>query len=216
VGAEQSRTSSPNDEAVFSSGRSISFSQDLVNHLEDINVSSPETSAHRQGTLDAHIRARISAELERLQAEEQNVRQQIEAALERENLDRETALATADSDSDSELDPNSDSGSSSEDTVVERTTNVEGEAVIVESQTTTKNLASSIALQAELEQVQRKVERFQKRRQLEEYPDVRDARDAVIQCYQMNASRPLDCIDSVERFKQSVAQVERAFVDSLR
>lgn len=31
-----------------------------------------------------------------------------------------------------------------------------------------------------------------------------------------NASTPLDCVESVDRFKQSVAQVERAFVDSLR
>jgi altered-inheritance-of-mitochondria protein 13 len=158
------------------------FSQDLVNHLEDTNVSSPETSSHRQATLDSHIRARIAAELERLQAEEQNVRQQIETALERENLDRETALATSDSDSESdsqvESDPNSNSGSGSESddavTVVEKTTTT----------TTKKNLASSVALQAELEQVQQKVERFQKRRQLDEYPGVRDARDAVLQCYQ--------------------------------
>jgi altered-inheritance-of-mitochondria protein 13 len=142
------------------------FSQDLVNHLEDTNVSSPETSTHRQGTLDAHIQARIAAELERLQAEEQSVREQIEAALERENLDRETALAT---------DSNSEPESESESAVAK----VE-EGEVVEK----RNLASSVALQAELEEVQRKVERFQKRRQLEGYPDVREARDALLQCYQ--------------------------------
>ena len=139
----------------------------MVNHLEDTNVSSPETTTHRQGTLDSHIRARIAAELERLQAEEQNVREQIEAALERENLDRETVLATSDS--------NSDSDSV---VVLDKTDDDEGE------EGKKKNLASSAALQDELEQVQRKVERFEKRRQLEEYPDVRDARDAVLQCYQ--------------------------------
>lgn len=136
----------------------------MVNHLEDTNVSSPETSAHRQGTLDAHIQARIAAELERLRAEEQTVREQIEAALERENLDRETALAT---DSESEGDPEA---------TTEGGEGGEGGG--------NRNLASSVALQAELEEVQRKVERFQKRRQLDEYPDVRDARDAVLQCYQ--------------------------------
>ena len=142
----------------------------MVNHLEDTNVSSPETTTHRQGTLDSHIRARIAAELERLQAEEQNVREQIEAALERENLDRETVLATSDSNS------HSDSDSV---VVLDKTDDDEGGDVGKK-----KNLASSAALQDELEQVQRKVERFEKRRQLEEYPDVRDARDAVLQCYQ--------------------------------
>jgi len=167
-----------------------------VNHLEDKNVTSTETSSHRQGTLDAHIRARIAAELERLQAEGHSVREQIEAALERENLDRETALATSDSDSEVAIAEDSRDGG--------------GEVVVK------KNLASSVALQAELEEVQRKVERFQKRRQLDEYPEVRDARDAVLQCYESNASRPLDCVNSVEQFKQSVSQLERAFVDSLR
>ncbi|KAF8321777.1 hypothetical protein DL93DRAFT_2210044 [Clavulina sp. PMI_390] len=193
MGAQQS-TSGSDDERVFSSSRPISFSQDLVNHLEDVNVSSPETSAHRQGTLDAHVRARIAAELERLQAEEQSVREQIEAALERENLDRETALAKG-GEADGEAEQ-----------VVE---SADGE---VEA----KNLASSVALQSELEEVQRKVERFHQRRQLDEYPEVRDAKEAVIQCYQSNPTRPLDCVDSVDRFKRSVAQVEKAFVDSLR
>lgn len=191
----------------------------MVNHLEDVNVSSPETSPHRQGTLDAHVRSRISAELERLQAEEQSVREQIEQALERENLDRETALATSSSDDDGKV------------------------AELTEGGEETKNLASSVALQSELEEVQRKVERFQTRRQLGEYPEVQEAREAVIQCYQLrtvsslfcgnrrmcklttghfssscrsNPSTPLDCVESVDRFKQSVAQVERAFVDSLR
>lgn len=127
-----------------------------MNHLEDANVTSTEPSAHRQGTLDAHVRERIAAELERLQAEEQTVREQIEQALERENLDRETALAKKGGE--------------------------DGEVAAVEGEE--KNLASSVALQAELEEVQRKAERFHQRRQLDEYPEVKVAREAVIQCYQ--------------------------------
>lgn len=63
-----------------------------MNHLEDKNAS-PETSPERQSTLDAHIRARLRNELEHLRKEEDDVRAQIENALEKENLDRERTMA---------------------------------------------------------------------------------------------------------------------------
>ncbi|KAJ7285571.1 hypothetical protein C8J57DRAFT_981622, partial [Mycena rebaudengoi] len=68
------------------------FSQDLVDNLAD-NAVSTTPSAERQNSLDAHIQARIQAELKQLRAEEQDVRDQIQAALEKENLDRERAMA---------------------------------------------------------------------------------------------------------------------------
>lgn len=49
-----------------------------------------------------------------------------------------------------------------------------------------RNLASSVALQDELDNVQKKVERFHKRRELEDYPEVKDARQAVLSCYQLS------------------------------
>ena len=73
-----------------------------MNHLED-NLASPTPSADRQETLDAHIRARIQAELERLLAEEEQVRNQIEAALEKENLDKETSISERSGDENSEV-----------------------------------------------------------------------------------------------------------------
>jgi MICOS complex subunit MIC19 len=124
-----------------------------VNHLED-NLSSPGTTPERQNTLDSHVRARIQAELARLQTEEAQVRAQIEAALERENLDREKALS-----GDGESDGNGDN-------------------------VTSGNVSSSALLQGDLEEVQKKAERFQARRQLDDHPEVKQARDAVLQCYQ--------------------------------
>lgn len=62
----------------------------MIDHLQE-SVGSPGTSPDRQSTLDAHIRARINAELGRLREEEKLVREQIEAALEKENLSRERA-----------------------------------------------------------------------------------------------------------------------------
>jgi len=63
-----------------------------VNRLSD-QLESRETAPERQSIIDAHIRARIHDELEHLKKEEEIVRQEIERALERENLDREKAMA---------------------------------------------------------------------------------------------------------------------------
>jgi MICOS complex subunit MIC19 len=47
----------------------------------------------RQSSIDAHIRSRIQVELEHLRKEEEHVRREIESTLEKENLDRERAMA---------------------------------------------------------------------------------------------------------------------------
>lgn len=60
----------------------------MIDYLQE-KTGSQGTSPERQSTLDAHIRARIDAELGRLREEEKLVREQIEAALEKENLSRE-------------------------------------------------------------------------------------------------------------------------------
>ena len=62
----------------------------MIDHLQE-SAGSTGTSPERQSTLDAHIRARINAELGRLREEEKVVREQIEAALEKENITKETA-----------------------------------------------------------------------------------------------------------------------------
>ncbi|KAG9003930.1 hypothetical protein FRB94_002775 [Tulasnella sp. JGI-2019a] len=90
MGAGHSKSSETTSH-VFTNDAPIQFSQDLVNHLSD-NLASPQTDPARQSTLDAHVRSRIQAELTRLQAEESQVRQEIEQALEKENLDREVNL----------------------------------------------------------------------------------------------------------------------------
>ncbi|KDQ59391.1 hypothetical protein JAAARDRAFT_205450 [Jaapia argillacea MUCL 33604] len=79
------------EEKVFYNETPIQFSQDVVNHLSD-NLAAPETTPERQSTLDAHVRSRIQAELGRLREEEEHVRQEIERALEKENLDRERSM----------------------------------------------------------------------------------------------------------------------------
>ncbi|EAU88283.2 hypothetical protein CC1G_11761 [Coprinopsis cinerea okayama7 len=97
MGAAQS-TSQP-EEKVFHNEVPIQFSPDVVNQLSD-NLESVDTPPQRQSLIDAHIRARIQGELEALKREEEDVRQQIEAALEKENLDRERSMAGESSSSD--------------------------------------------------------------------------------------------------------------------
>jgi altered-inheritance-of-mitochondria protein 13 len=63
-------------------------------------MESTQTSPERQSILDAHIKARIRDELEHLKGEEEHVRQEIERALQRENLDREKSMAGEASDGD--------------------------------------------------------------------------------------------------------------------
>lgn len=73
------------------------FSESLINHLSATSLpssggqsgSGSGVSSSRQQTLDSHIQSRIQSELARLREQEQSVRQEIERALEKENLDRE-------------------------------------------------------------------------------------------------------------------------------
>ncbi|KAJ7687577.1 hypothetical protein B0H14DRAFT_879641 [Mycena olivaceomarginata] len=152
----------------------VSFSQDLVDTLAD-NAASPSPSPARQNSIDAHIRARIQAELQHLRAEEQTVRDQIQAALEKENLDRERAMSG---------DPDS--------------------------------VKTSPALLADLEEVRAKVDRFHARRDLSEYPGLRENSDALVACYKNNPTTPLDCSQQVDNFKASVAEIEKEHIKSLQ
>ena len=64
----------------------------MVNQLEHTDASG--TTPERQSILDSHIRARIRDEIELLKKDEEDVRWEIELALEKENLDREKSIAT--------------------------------------------------------------------------------------------------------------------------
>lgn len=45
-------------------------------------------------------------------------------------------------------------------------------------------IKSSTSLQADLEEVQKKVERYHKRRSLDDLPEVKEAKEKVVDCYQ--------------------------------
>ncbi|KAF7796511.1 hypothetical protein EIP86_007689 [Pleurotus ostreatoroseus] len=178
MGASQSR--SEPDEKIFYTETPIQFSPDVVNHLAD-NVAAPEPSAERQASIDAQIRSRIHAELEHLRQEEDQVRQEIESALEKENLDRERAMA--------------------------------GKESVAEDEAA-GGVKSSAALMGDLEEVRQKIERFQTRRALGEFPEVQTASNAVVNCYKRSHPKSaLDCWREVEEFKASVGRVEQRVED---
>jgi altered-inheritance-of-mitochondria protein 13 len=118
----------------------------VVDQLQD-NLSSNTTPPERQSSLDSHIRGRIQAELARLREEEKDVREQIEAALEKENLDKERGMAGED----------------------------DSEAV--------GSVKSSASLAGDLDEVQKKVERYHAKRSADDYPVVKEQRDALVSCY---------------------------------
>ena len=67
-----------------------------MNQLSD-QLANPNVTPERQATLDAQILSRIASEVAKLREQEEDVLQQIGNALEKENIDREQALAGADS-----------------------------------------------------------------------------------------------------------------------
>lgn len=62
-------------------------------------MASPDPPPERQSSIDAHVRSRIQSELARLRSEEEQVKEEIEHALEKENLDRERDMAGEESES---------------------------------------------------------------------------------------------------------------------
>ncbi|GAA5884894.1 hypothetical protein JCM3774_004480 [Rhodotorula dairenensis] len=102
MGAQASKpdheASPTGDDHTFFANREspVNFSESLINHLSSQSLPSSSVPASRQQALDAHIQQRIHAELQQLRHQEQQVRQEIERALEKENLDRERGAAAAD------------------------------------------------------------------------------------------------------------------------
>ncbi|KAH8829710.1 hypothetical protein DL96DRAFT_1599254 [Flagelloscypha sp. PMI_526] len=68
----------------------ISISPDLIDSLAN-QLADPHTSPERQSALDQSVRDSIQAQLDTLRRSEAEIRLQLAAALEKENLDREKA-----------------------------------------------------------------------------------------------------------------------------
>ncbi|CAE6503629.1 unnamed protein product [Rhizoctonia solani] len=171
MGSQQSSPSG--SQVVYSNETPIQFSKDVINQLAD-NRDSPNPAPERQQALDAVVKQRIQSEMKRLQDAEALVQADIEAALERENLDREKQVAEADS------------------------------------------VGSSEELRNELEEVQKRADRFKSRLALEHAPEVKESHAKLLACYRNNSDRPLDCWEEVQHFKEAVSKLEKDFVKSFQ
>ncbi|KAL5490131.1 hypothetical protein ACEPAI_4964 [Sanghuangporus weigelae] len=165
----------------------VQFSQDIVNHLADA-AASPSPTPQRQSSIDAQIRARIHSEVARLQQEEEDIRKEIELSLAKENLDLETRGA-GHSDDDG-------AGDLSEEDIH-------------------KALNSNVIL-GDLEEVRQKMEKYRSKREDVEQNPAEQAAKALSNCYESNASRPLECWKEAAAFKASVAQMEQDYIASFR
>lgn len=149
-------------------------------------------SPERQSTLDEHIRSRIQSEVKQLRKVEEQVQQEIQLALNKENLDREKAMA--------------------------------GE-VSGEQEAGVGSVKSSAALAGDLEEIRSKIERFQSRKSLADYPELKADQDALVTCFKCvafscnfidltqsfrsNLKSSLECWKEVANFRHSVAQLEK-------
>jgi len=77
-------------------------------------------------------------------------------------------------------------------------------------------VASSASLREDVEEVRRRVERFQKRWEELGVHGAESAREGVVKCYKDHPKRPLDCWREVEEFRKQVSALEQRFVNSLR
>ncbi|KAH9999037.1 hypothetical protein BJV77DRAFT_940284 [Russula vinacea] len=179
-------------EQVFYNPVPIQVSSELATQLSDTSLS-PEVSPTRHAILDQSVRAKISAEAARLRGRNDNdndnddhhdegvdiVQREIEAALERENLDRERGMAgdavAADADADA----------------------AHGD------------VKNSTVLLGDLEEVRQKVDRYRVRASLADHLGVKEAREAVASCYQANPTTTLNCWSEVAAFRSAVAELEQ-------
>ncbi|CCO26074.1 hypothetical protein BN14_00091 [Rhizoctonia solani AG-1 IB] len=169
-----SQQSSPGgSQIVYSNETPIQFSKDVINHLSDTR-DSPNPAPERQRALDTVVQQRIQSEMKRLHEAESLVQADIEAALERENLDREKQVAETDS-----------AGGSSDE------------------------------LRNELEEVQKRADRFKSRLSLEHAPEVKETQAKLLACYRNNSDRPLDCWEEAAQFKEAVSKLEKASTNAL-
>lgn len=149
----------------------LQFGRSLLNSLESEKVAGPD--AARQATLDTSIQQKIKSELDRLRKEEGQVRSEIEKAIEKENLAKETKYQGAS----------------------------EGK--------------NSNVLRQELEGLRQKIDKYNKHKDATSYTGVKEAQDALVECYKSNPDRTLDCWKEAQDFKTAVAQAEKQFISSM-
>ncbi|KAI3483778.1 hypothetical protein L1887_53368 [Cichorium endivia] len=63
-------------------------------------------------------------------------------------------------------------------------------------------------------QLRGKIDKYNKQRDVSNYPGVKEAQEALVKCYRDKPERTLDCWKQADDFKQAVANAEKHFISS--
>ncbi|KAL4883846.1 hypothetical protein BJY04DRAFT_183345 [Aspergillus karnatakaensis] len=199
---------------IFESNSPIQFSSNLVEGLQ----SNTETDSARAKTLELEIQARVSKELERLRAREQQTLAEIQKRL-------EEVKDTGSSASTSTVNPTPavsyPAGSLDLDAPRIPFAGREYDPVLPAAVTETSGAAavpvnrelSRQNVNSEIEELRAKLEGRKKLGELDE--GVKKAQASVVSCLRLHDRRPLDCWKEVAEFKKEVARLEEGFVDRI-
>ncbi|KAF5844435.1 hypothetical protein GGP41_001421 [Bipolaris sorokiniana] len=181
MGAENSRPSSEVKQHVFSPDHPVSFSNELVGSLQK----NPFTDSARSRQLELQYQERLTAELEKLRAQE----------IQNFNKISETL-------SDEIQQP-------SEPSLVEKIQDATSSSSTLAEKQRQKDMSRD-SVTKEIERLKAKLEQRKKLEQAD--ADVTKAKEAVVACLRTHDRRPLDCWKEVEAFKHEVGRLEKEFV----
>ncbi|KAL2846272.1 MICOS complex subunit mic19 [Aspergillus pseudodeflectus] len=194
---------------IFESNSPIQFSSNLVDGLQ----SNTETDSARAKSLELQIQARVSEELSRLRAREQQTLAEIEKRL-AEVKDTSSSSTTTTSPSAGYAPP---AGSLDLDApripFAGREYTPVPQAAVTETAVPVNRELSRESVNTEIEELRAKLEGRKKLADLDD--GVLKARADVVSCLRLNDRRPLDCWKEVQEFKKEVARLEEAFVDRI-
>ncbi|KAL5341491.1 hypothetical protein BJX70DRAFT_358939 [Aspergillus crustosus] len=198
---------------IFESNSPIQFSSNLVEGLQ----SNTETDSARAKTLELEIQARVSQELERLRAREQQTLAEIQKRLEEVKDTSSSPSSGAPSTVNPTAAVSYPAGSLDLDApripFAGREYEPAPPAAIVEASVPTNRELSRVNVNSEIEELRQKLEGRKKLGELDD--GVKKAQASVANCLRLNDRRPLDCWKEVAEFKREVARLEEGFVDRI-
>ncbi|OOF93453.1 hypothetical protein ASPCADRAFT_209405 [Aspergillus carbonarius ITEM 5010] len=206
MGAGSSKPAASANSHVFSSSSPIQFSSNFVESLQ----SNTETDSARSRSLELQIQARVSEELERLRAREQQTLAEIEKKLAEV---KETSVSAPSTTSSASYYP---PGSLDLDAPRIPFAGREAAPLPVEAVQQVQPINRELSretVNSEIEELRAKLEGRKKLVEID--AGIEKARSEVVGCLRLHDRRPLDCWKEVETFKKEVARLEEGFVDRI-
>ncbi len=153
-----------------------------------------QTNSTREKTLELHIQSRVTEELERIQARENQTLKDLEDKISSsEDSTTSTSITQA-------LTPDQSKSRGGKDS----TAKAAGDKL--------RDLGRE-SIQRDIDELKRKLAGRKKLDELDK--GVEKAKDDVLACLRINDRRPLDCWKEVEAFRREVGRLEKSFVDKV-